>query len=182
MSWQEIKDIHTDIVGFYVPQHKKNKNTAIKSVDDIQKAWHRFCLLINRNKGTFEPFTQLHTVLESTAHDKSQSKIKILDHGCNQGFSLFYLLALGFYEVYGIDLPETHCGQLNEFTRSILKLKRQVFFEFDGETLPFKDSEFDIIISQQVLEHVEARLLNPYLSEGFRVLRHGGSGYYEMPV
>lgn len=55
-------------------------------------------------------------------------------------------------------------------------LNKQKFINADGESLPFKDKEFDYVISCHVLEHVE----NPvkFLSEIFRV---GKRGYIETP-
>lgn len=54
--------------------------------------------------------------------------------------------------------------------------KKQKFIAADGEDLPFKDQEFDYVISCHVLEHVE----NPvkFLNEIFRV---GKRGYIETP-
>ena len=43
---------------------------------------------------------------------------------------------------------------------------------YDGKTVPFPDSSFDIVLSTQVIEHVEDYDL--YLSEAFRVLKAGG--------
>lgn len=50
-------------------------------------------------------------------------------------------------------------------------LKNQTFMQADGESLPFKDKEFDYVICCQVLEHVE----NPekFLAEQFRVAKRG---------
>jgi SAM-dependent methyltransferase len=55
-------------------------------------------------------------------------------------------------------------------------LKHQQFLQADGENLPFKDKEFDFVICNQVLEHVE----NPeaFLREQMRVSK---SGYLEVP-
>jgi len=54
--------------------------------------------------------------------------------------------------------------------------KNQVFIEADGENLPFADNEFDYVICNQVLEHVE----NPqrFLSELSRISKRG---YIETP-
>lgn len=59
---------------------------------------------------------------------------------------------------------------------NIKVLKNQTFLAADGENLPFKDKEFDYVICNQVLEHVE----NParFLSEQFRVAKRG---YLETP-
>jgi len=49
----------------------------------------------------------------------------------------------------------------------------------NGENLPFLDEQFDLIISQAVLEHVKRprRIVN----EIYRVLKHGGYIYVESP-
>jgi ubiquinone/menaquinone biosynthesis C-methylase UbiE len=55
-------------------------------------------------------------------------------------------------------------------------LKNQQFLQADGENLPFTDKEYDYVICNQVLEHVE----NPsrFLDEQSRV---AGMGYIEVP-
>ena len=58
-----------------------------------------------------------------------------------------------------------------------IKVRRnQKFMQADGENLPFKDKEFDYVISNQVLEHVD----NPakFLDEQMRVAKRG---YLEAP-
>lgn len=55
-------------------------------------------------------------------------------------------------------------------------LQKQEFIAADGEKLPFKDNEFDYVISCHVLEHVEDPV--KFLSEIFRV---GKRGYLETP-
>ncbi len=55
-------------------------------------------------------------------------------------------------------------------------LKKQQFINADGESLPFKDLEFDYVICCHVLEHVEDPV--KFLSELFRV---GKRGYIETP-
>lgn len=55
-------------------------------------------------------------------------------------------------------------------------LNNQKFIRADGENLPFEDNEFDYVICNQVLEHVE----NPdaFLKEQMRVAQ---KGYIEVP-
>jgi SAM-dependent methyltransferase len=55
-------------------------------------------------------------------------------------------------------------------------LKHQQFIEASGESLPFKDKEFDYVICCHVVEHVEEPGL--FLNELARV---GKSGYLEAP-
>lgn len=52
----------------------------------------------------------------------------------------------------------------------------QAFFNASGETLPFKDKEFDYVICNQVLEHVDDPVL--FIQEQCRVAKRG---YIETP-
>lgn len=66
----------------------------------------------------------------------------------------------------------------SEYHRSdqIYLYKNQKFLQADGENLPFHDNEFDYIICNQVLEHVDAP--DKFLNELSRV---GKKGYIETP-
>lgn len=59
---------------------------------------------------------------------------------------------------------------------NIKLFKGQQFIEADGENLPFKDQEFDFVMCNQVLEHVDDPAA--FLREQFRVARRG---YIETP-
>lgn len=87
--------------------------------------------------------------------DKNK-KYKILDYGC--GVKPYEYIFESTYEKYvGVDVGNNPHAEFN--------------IEPD-EKLPFADAEFDIILSSQVLEHVEN--VDLYLGECARVLKHGG--------
>ena len=46
--------------------------------------------------------------------------------------------------------------------------------------LPFKDNEFDMILCNHVLEHVDDDL--KAMSELYRVLKKGGTGIFQIPI
>lgn len=84
-------------------------------------------------------------------------KYKILDYGC--GVKPYEYIFDEFSETYtGIDVGENHHADFK--------------IEPD-ERLPFGDGEFDVVLSSQVLEHVENTSL--YLNECNRVLKTGGT-------
>jgi SAM-dependent methyltransferase len=90
-------------------------------------------------------------------------KGKLLDVGCGSGWSS-YIFSQHGYNVTGIDL------NVNAFecpTSSLLKL-----FEASVLHLPFMDSSFDIVASNQAIEHVPDP--ERALKEMIRVLRPGG--------
>ncbi|MCI0449603.1 MAG: class I SAM-dependent methyltransferase [Chlorobi bacterium] len=87
---------------------------------------------------------------------KSNTKYNILDFGC--GAKPYEYLFEGYINKYvGVDVGENPKAEINIVP---------------GEKLPFNDNEFDIILSSQVLEHVEN--VEQYMNECRRVLRGGG--------
>lgn len=68
-----------------------------------------------------------------------------------------------------IDNNRHRCGDIKIYPH-------QQFIQADGELLPFKDKEFDYVICNQVLEHVEHPKL--FLDE---ICRVGKRGYIETP-
>lgn len=106
--------------------------------------------------------------------------IKILDHGCGGSYSLIYLFALGYENIYGIDIGEDS-QELNNFLSIIAKKKIIRRFVYDGKILPFQDLFFDLIFTQQVLEHVSFSNQKIFLKEENRVLKVGGIAYHQIP-
>lgn len=91
----------------------------------------------------------------------------VLDLGCNTGYGT-QILAKSARRVVGVDVSQ-----------GAISAARQQYgdtgIEFqliDGEQLPFADSEFDVIISFQVLEHIVD--YNVYMGELKRVLSPAG--------
>lgn len=89
----------------------------------------------------------------------------ILDVGCALGGFLDYLGHKGFTNLYGVDSTSTYVHHAQE--RNLFTIKQG-----NAETLPFTDKMFDVVIIEQVLEH----LVNPFKAfcEAFRVLKDGG--------
>ena len=94
---------------------------------------------------------------------------KILDVGCAIGGFLKYCQSKGFFNVYGIDPIKAYVDKANK-----------PYIKFGSVySIPFEANSFDIIILDQVLEH----LSNPRLAmrEIKRVLRKGGLCYIGVP-
>ena len=91
------------------------------------------------------------------ATGKSRDSIVVLDHGCGGGATLMYLAAIGYRQVYGVDVG----GDIYE--------------------APFSADMFDFIFSQQVVEHVDDDYIEAFLDEEVRVLSESGIVYHQIP-
>jgi SAM-dependent methyltransferase len=97
----------------------------------------------------------------------------ILDFGCGAGHMVYSLLDEGYTNTVGYDV------------RDYLELRhpedRSRFRIADGRTvLPFNDDTFDLIISDQVLEHVMDQV--GVLRELHRITRPGGHAIHIFPA
>ncbi len=78
---------------------------------------------------------------------------KVLDVGMGLGYGLT-IMSIKAKEVAGVDVDEKSVRYCEDFLLGRNpRLKK--LFHYDGYHLPFKDNEFDVIVSIDVLEHVE---------------------------
>ena len=101
----------------------------------------------------------------------------VLDFGCGAGTMVRMLRARG-YDAYGVDIrwPGADYGDLegSDLGREgILRLYDE------GGPLPFEDDFFDLVVSDQVFEHVVP--IEESLSELERVLKPEGISYHHFP-
>ena len=95
-------------------------------------------------------------------------QIKVLDYGCGAGQIVCALLESGI-DAYGCDVY--YAG--GDYSSSVPQsLWNQRVLPMEGGRIPFPDSEFDLIINNQVMEHVPD--LDAVLDEIHRVTAPGG--------
>lgn len=118
--------------------------------------------LMNKMDGAFlDSEIFLKKLLEDYCNGKKN--LKILDMGCGDGKKTKYFTSgLKNVEVYGIDL-------LPDFKHKYIKYTQA---EIENKKLPYKDNFFDIVYSNQVIEHFLDKDL--FLSESYRILKKGG--------
>ncbi|HEX3977589.1 MAG TPA: class I SAM-dependent methyltransferase [Solirubrobacteraceae bacterium] len=101
---------------------------------------------------------------------------KVLDFGCGSGVTVGLLRRAG-YDASGVDIrwPGADYGDIehSDLPEGTLRYYDQ------GGPLPFEDDTFDVIISDQVLEHVVP--LEETVAELERVLKPGGVMYHHFP-
>lgn len=92
---------------------------------------------------------------------------RVLDIGCGNGGIAEYFAEQN--SVAGVDVADQRKTPDDCFE----------FHLVSDETLPFEDDEFDIVVSNHVIEHVGDQEL--HLKEIRRVLKSGGSAYFATP-
>ena len=98
---------------------------------------------------------------------------RVLEIGCGSGVIASTLATMGApdLEVHAVDVVDSR-----------IETGAYTFQLVDGTTLPYHDGQFDIVISNHVIEHVgqEAEQLE-HLAEIRRVTAEGGSIYLAVP-
>jgi len=100
---------------------------------------------------------------------------RILDFGCGAGRTVYSLLDQGYTNTVGYDVKDRL--ELRD------PVERSRFFTADptgGGRLPVEDNSFDLIISEQVLEHVKDQV--GMLRELHRIMRPGGHALHVFPA
>lgn len=98
---------------------------------------------------------------------------KILDVGCAQGGFLNVLASKNFSSLYGIDVSERFLNEARKTNDNI------DFRNANVENIPFPDSFFDVVILDQVLEHLAVP--SRALIEIHRVLKVEGNVIFGVP-
>lgn len=108
------------------------------------------------------------TIMQELAHMRQPATV--LDFGCGSGNLSNYLVKAGF-GVVGVDIsPRLLEHAAKRETAGECSLVR-----YDGYRLPFKDGEFDSVVTYVVLNHIINDVhLAGILDEIYRVLRMGG--------
>jgi len=111
---------------------------------------------------------------------RDKSLIRILDLGCGRGATVFNLRQSGFC-AFGLEVDSSVVSQsVQLFSEYGFDHSRLLRVATPGERWPFEDSFFDVVISDQVFEHVGP--LDEVLKELTRVTRLGGIGFHRYPA
>ncbi len=168
MSWLEIKISYQKLVN------------ALNDGSDLSLRWSEFVSEVSKYPPPYH-LLLLIKKLESLSVDRDRGELIILDHGCGGGLTLMYLAAIGYRNIYGVDLLTSNCERWNLLTSEVFGFTNKRYFAYDGVDLPVEDGSVDVVFSQQVLEHVSPHVLNNYYSEEARVLRIGGLALHSVP-
>lgn len=123
-----------------------------------------------------------HAALDAVSRDLKARKVeallfpggtqplRLLEVGSGSGLLSSYFASRG-HEVIAVDVVDVRTSS-----------EGYSFELVPGVELPFKDGEFDAVISNHVIEHVgDKERQHQHLTELLRVLRPGGVGYLAVP-
>jgi SAM-dependent methyltransferase len=102
---------------------------------------------------------------------------KVLDYGCGHGTLVGMFLDAGF-DAFGCDIRWPGAEYTLHDTTELGKSGRLHYFESGGR-LPFDDDTFDVIVSDQVFEHVSP--IEASVREIERVVKPDGVMYHHFP-
>jgi ubiquinone/menaquinone biosynthesis C-methylase UbiE len=105
---------------------------------------------------------------------------KILDIGSGNG-KLAFAMAEKKNEVIGLDISKV---AITIAQKRLMKLNKQlqvVFKQGDARNLSFDDNTFDVIVSQDLVEHITEDDFKMHLKEVYRVLKPGGRYFFWTP-
>ena len=150
-----------------------SNNESLKEWDDLKRE-------VKKSEVHERHFNIILKILKNI--NKPKEEIKILDFGCGGCTSVFYLRALGYTNVWGIDLevrPELDIFLKKTLSENLNSKKR--ISNYTKLPLDFEDNEFDFIFTQQVFEHVRFDAYMASLKEISRLLKIEGITYNQIP-
>jgi len=134
-----------------------SRNAAVKQFD-LKRAEDRLCGIKNNlNISNFQ-------------------NIKLLEIGAGAGFFIAYLKKKGI-DAYGVE-PDADALRASELLFQANNMENCLKPGY-GESIPYQDKLFDIVVSFQVLEHTRDPLA--VFRESERVLRDSGLLYFVVP-
>ena len=102
----------------------------------------------------------------------------ILDIGCGFGWFELHSSKLKCKSVKGIELSATDLSTAKKYLKNIPEIS---FLVGSAIKIPFKNSEFDTVVSWEVLEHIPKGAELEMFNEANRVLRAKGAFYLSTP-
>ena len=102
--------------------------------------------------------------------------VKILDVGCRFGSLLHRLYELGYTDIQGIDNDKESVGIGK---KKYSDVRNQINY-YPGDTIPFEDEVFDIVLMFDVIEHIPG--IQDFLeNQVYRVVNKGGRFIFQTP-
>jgi ubiquinone/menaquinone biosynthesis C-methylase UbiE len=139
---------------------------------DVRASTVKFYSIFNRNHGGIVTSHDKY-VLDNVMPDNTV----LLDYGCGPGD---YLISISRHILSGVGIDISDAYIEGAKYLAIEKGNKNVdFFVMDAMNTSFNDNEFDIIVGQSILHHLD---LKRSLNEVKRILKKDGKAYFIEPL
>lgn len=126
-----------------------------------------------------QEYVQRYLAQQLRDRARGPETLRIIDVGCGRGDTVAWLCAQG-WDAYGIDISPKYIQLGREYlARQGADPARLQLLNGDF-TYPFPDNMFDVVLSDQVIEHVAD--LESFASEVARISAPGASGLHIFPA
>jgi SAM-dependent methyltransferase len=105
--------------------------------------------------------------------------VRVLDVGCGRGDTVAWLLSRG-WDAHGVDISEVYLDRGRDYLHRRGADPHRLQLLCDDSTYPFPDASFDLVLSDQVMEHVSN--LDAFGREIARVSAIGAAGLHIHPA
>jgi methionine biosynthesis protein MetW len=137
------------------------------------KTFFKRRVLMTQLEGTFWKEDALYLLQRKNAIKHTPNTV--LDIGCGNGQGIILIAKLfniDFHNVYGIDIDDTSIATCR-------KIFNVIKTDVERNELPFRDSTFDLVICNQVLEHLKN--YRKTMNDTIRVTKKGGYIVFGIP-
>jgi len=169
----EAKTVFQKALDIADKSDNKIKPRLIENIKDMIDDRPRYCKIVSGGTKEYH-VDEMIRLLDKTGFQAS-NKTKILDVGSGNGDRIYALskhYSISAGNVHGLELRDENIRYLNKFF-NIHKV------DLENDTFPFEDEHFDLIIFNQVIEHLK-NIENPLL-EIKRVLKKDGLAFIGCP-
>jgi SAM-dependent methyltransferase len=122
-----------------------------------------------------QDYVQRYLARQVAQRRKDRATLRIIDIGCGRGDTVAWLRAHG-WDAYGIDISPDYIRRGREYLARTGDDPARLQVMNDDFTYPFPDGMFDVVLSDQVIEHVAD--LESFASEVARITAPGGGGLH----
>jgi ubiquinone/menaquinone biosynthesis C-methylase UbiE len=140
----------------------------IQKIDEM--SYSEFVGFINEQNRPSGGIKTIHSVALNALVDHSK---KVLEVGCNTGFTAVNLSLLTGCEVIGVDVNELSLAAAKEYALKQGKDDKVHFMKADTLALPFADNSFDLVWCSNVTSFISDK--KKAIMEYLRVLKTGGT-------